>query len=180
MKLRYIPYILLELFLGVIAFGIWRLLIGEAVSRLPQALLEFCRRPGIAGITADVSLRILAFWLYLMIWAVIRRAFRALWKQEEAIGPPRQTRKQKAPDPIQSVRAVVSGRRAKVKYPRERRPVNCYFLGFRLEDGRELWLAVSEKEYRRMSEGDQGELTFQGKSYRFFQRDGEGSYKAPM
>ncbi len=49
-----------------------------------------------------------------------------------------------------------------------------------LQDGTEVWLSVSEQEYRRLSEGDRGQLTFQPEAplperrYISFLKDGEG------
>lgn len=72
--------------------------------------------------------------------------------------------------------AVVTDKRVKAKhYHGAKRPYLCYHAAFRLADGREVWLSLSEKEYNRLSPGDQGTLTFRKKEriYLSFQRDKE-------
>ncbi len=41
---------------------------------------------------------------------------------------------------------------------------------FRLEDGRELTFHISEAEYDRLTQGDTGELTWQGTRFLFFSK----------
>ena len=65
------------------------------------------------------------------------------------------------PPPPRTVSAVVTDKRGKARhYPGEKRPLLRYHAAFRLADGREVWLCVNEAEYRRLSPGDRGTLTF--------------------
>lgn len=82
-----------------------------------------------------------------------------------------------APPPEQTVRAKVVALRKKVKQRKDGWDETKYMAGFRLEDSGEIWLPLSEGEFRRLSEGDRGQLTFlplPGRRYVSFLRDGEG------
>lgn len=70
--------------------------------------------------------------------------------------------------PVQTGPAVVVSRRAEpAKYAARRSGWN-YLVTFRLCDGDTLELFVSEAEYSRLSEGLQGQLTWQSDTIRSF------------
>ncbi|MBQ9492574.1 MAG: DUF2500 domain-containing protein [Oscillibacter sp.] len=66
--------------------------------------------------------------------------------------------------PRLTVRAVVAGRRQK----RE-----TYYVTFQVDSGDRLELAVDATEYGQLTEGDAGQLTFQGTRYLAFVRNGQ-------
>lgn len=179
LKLRYIPYILLEIVLGVIALGITRLLVEVGVPRIPKAVWELCDRSGIAYVVVNSGLQILSYGLFLIVFGMIHKACHSLLTQDSPQNAPQGRRTRERTLPIQqNVPAEVCGKRVKSKRaPREKRPTIRYFAGFRVDGGEELWFQVCEEEYRRLSEGNQGQLAFQGKSYLSFQKNGEGAYK---
>lgn len=179
MKLRHILVILREFVFAAIAYGITFLVIQMGFPWIPNELLMFCQKSDVAYVVVTSGLQILALCLFMAIDAVIHKAFYALWKQDKTPAPPRPRPLQKAPDSPQSVPAMVTGKRIKTKrYPRERHSTIRHFVGFRLGDGRELWFEVNSEEYKCLPEGAQGQLAFQGKAYRSFQKNGEGTYKS--
>lgn len=48
-----------------------------------------------------------------------------------------------------------------------------YYVTFQVESGDKIELCVSGSEYRQLTEGDQGKMTFQGTRYLGFEQKGE-------
>jgi Protein of unknown function (DUF2500) len=72
--------------------------------------------------------------------------------------------------PVLSVRAKVLGKRTAVRGGGETRAYSQYYITFEVESGDRLELKVKDTDYGMLVEGDQGELTFQGRRYLGFDR----------
>lgn len=165
------------------------------MGRLEDAL------EGLAGMALELFLNLVVWWLMMdlicLLTELLSRLFRGkphgllgvsptyctirwiLEKRErqeiaERAGSIRPIRRP-APPPERSAAAEVIALRKKVRQRKGGWDEIKYTAGFRLEDGGEVWLSVSEAEFRRLSEGEKGLLTFQGKALRNFQRFGEGA-----
>ena len=146
--LEHIAWIVL---FSLIVWPIFRLVL-EAIILVNYALcMVFYGEP---GPLADISI----------VLHLIRR-YRNRKACEEA-----RSRYTPPPGPSTDSAVVVDKRIKEKRYHGAKRPYLCYHAAFRLADGREVWLSLSEAEYNRLSEGDQGTLTFREKIYLSFQR----------
>ena len=128
----------------LIVWPIFRLIL-EAITLVNYALcMVFYGEP---GPLADISIVLMLIRRY--------RNHKAREAARSRYTPP--------PEP-DTVSAVLVEKRIKEKhYHGAKRPYLCYHAAFRLEDGREVWLSLSEAEYDRLSKGDQGILIFREK-----------------
>lgn len=126
---------------------IWPLfrLILEGIALLSHVFsLAFCGKP---GPLSDISIVLILLRRY--------RNHRACLAARARYTPP---------PPPQTTLAVVTEKRSKAKhYHGAKRPLLQYHAAFRLADGREVWLSLSEAEYNRLFQGDRGVLAFREK-----------------
>ncbi|WP_297870507.1 DUF2500 family protein [uncultured Oscillibacter sp.] len=155
------------------------LLVWECIPYLPQWLMRFFTGSEFGRFFFELFLNVAVLGIVYGLQRWIQRLY--LQSKGQEIPAPKSWQKaRKQPSPPQTVPAAVTGRRTKTRQRPRSRPELSHHIGFRLADGTEVWLSVSEQEYRRLSEGDRGRLTFQPEAplperrYVSFLRDGEG------
>jgi hypothetical protein len=153
------------------------LLVQAFTPHLPPWLLRFFLGSEFGRFLFELFLNAASVAIVYVLQKWIQRLYLQSRGQEVPMPKPRPRKK---PPPPRTVPAAVTGRRTKTRQRPRSRPELSHHIGFRLADGTEVWLSVSEQEYRRLSEGDRGQLTFQPEAplperrYVSFLRDGEG------
>lgn len=155
------------------------LLVKAFTPHLPPWLLRFFLGSEFGRFFFELFLNVAVLGIVYGLQRWIQRLY--LQSKGQEIPAPKSWQKaRKQPSPPQTVPAAVTGRRTKTRQRPRSRPEISHHIGFRLADGTEVWLSVSEQEYRRLSEGDRGRLTFQPEAplperrYISFLKDGEG------
>ena len=153
------------------------LIVQECTLYLPRGLLRFFTGSAFGRFLFELFLNLAA----LGIVYGLQRGIQRLYLQSKGQnGPVPTPRPQREPPAQRTVPAAVTGKRTKTMQRPRSRPELSYHIGFRLAEGQEVWLSVRQPEYRRLSEGDQGQLTFRPEAplperrYVSFLRDGEG------
>ena len=155
------------------------LLVRALTPHLPQWLMRFFTGSEFGRFFFELFLNVAVLGIVYGLQRWIQRLY--LQSKGQEIPAPKSWQKaRKQPPPPRTVPAAVTGRRTKTRQRPRSRPELSHHIGFRLADGTEVWLSVSEQEYRRLSEGDRGRLTFQPEAplperrYISFLKDGEG------
>ena len=164
-----------------LALGAVALFITVLVAKGPLAFLISLIPAGVWDgfwgwiLEAALELSLNVFWL--LVYGVLLMLAFGMPKPSAQVKVPAVRRIRKATVlPAQTVSAVVSDKNIRTKQRPRSRPEHQYFAGFQLEDGNTLWLSVTSKEYPHLRKGDQGQLTFQGKTCRSFVKEGGGLY----
>ena len=147
------------------------LIVRACTPHLPRWLLRFFTGSEFGRFLFELFLNV----AMLGIVYALQRCIQGLYLQSKGQnGPAPNPRPRPEPPARRTTPASVAAKRTKTKQRPRSRPEFYYHIGFRLEDEQELWFSVGEQEFRRLSEGDRGQLTFRGKSYVSFLKDGEG------
>lgn len=154
----------------------------------------------LVGIALDIFLNLVVWWLIMDLIGLVMELFSRLFlgksrwlflsptyntirwnlqkrerqKIAERAGQIRPIRRP-APPPEQTAAAKVIALRTKTKQRKNGWPETHYTVGFQLSDGGEVWLSVGKETFSGLAEGDAGLLVFQGKTFRSFQKYGQGT-----